>query len=129
MKKISIIVPAYNEAPTLRKLVQRILAVPFGIDYEIIIVDDRSVDQTHEIADALGRDNLGKIKILHNDINRGKGYSIQKGFSQATGDVVIVQDADFESVSSGRASGPRVTASIYTKRRSRLVTVKISTIL
>ena len=96
MKKISIIVPAYNEAPTLRKLVQRILAVPFGIDYEIIIVDDRSVDQTHEIADALGRDNLGKIKILHNDINRGKGYSIQKGFSQATGDVVIVQDADFE---------------------------------
>jgi glycosyltransferase involved in cell wall biosynthesis len=96
MKKISIIIPAYNEAPTIRQLVERILEVPFGIDYEIVIVDDHSQDQTHEIADALGRENLGKIKILHNDVNRGKGYSIQKGFLQASGDVVVVQDADFE---------------------------------
>lgn len=96
MKKISIIIPAYNEAPTLRRLVEKILAVRFSIDSEIIIVDDHSQDQTHEIANQLGRETSGRIKILHNEVNRGKGYSIKKGFENASGDYVIVQDADFE---------------------------------
>ena len=96
MKKISIIIPVYNEAPTLRQLVEKILAVDFKIDYEIIIVDDHSGDCTPEIARALGQESAGKVKIMRNQVNQGKGYSIQRGFSQATGDIVVVQDADFE---------------------------------
>ncbi len=96
MQKISIIIPAYNEAPTIRQLVERILAVDFKIAYEIIIVDDHSEDRTPEIARALGSESAGKVKILRNEVNQGKGYSIQRGFTQATGDIVIVQDADFE---------------------------------
>lgn len=96
MKKISIIVPAYNEAPTIHELIKRILAVDFKIDYEIVIVDDCSRDQTPEIARLLGEKFAGKIKVLRNEVNQGKGYSIQKGFQHASGDIVVVQDADFE---------------------------------
>jgi len=97
MEKLSIIIPAYNEAQTLRQLVEKIIAVHFPIDYEIILVDDDSQDRTYEIAQLLGRqDSAGRIKILRNEANRGKGYSILRGLEQAQGDVVVVQDADFE---------------------------------
>jgi glycosyltransferase involved in cell wall biosynthesis len=97
MEKLSIIIPAYNEAPTLQRLVEKILAVPFPIQYEIILVDDHSRDRTYEIARLLDRqDAAGRIKVLHNEMNRGKGYSILRGLEQAQGDVIVVQDADFE---------------------------------
>ena len=97
MEKLSIIIPAYNEALTLRQLVDKITAVHFPIDFEIILVDDYSQDRTYEIAQLLGRqDSAGRIKILRNEENRGKGYSILRGLEQAQGDVVVVQDADFE---------------------------------
>ncbi len=96
MQKISIIIPAYNEAPTIRRLVEKILEVDFKIDYEIIIVDDHSEDRTLDIARSVGVKSSGKVKILRNAVNQGKGYSIQRGFSKATGDAVVVQDADFE---------------------------------
>lgn len=97
MEKLSIIIPAYNEARTLRQLVEKIMGVHFQVDYEIILVDDHSQDRTHEIAQFLGRqDSVGRIKILRNEENRGKGYSILRGLEQAQGDIVVVQDADFE---------------------------------
>ncbi len=97
MEKLSIIIPAYNEAQTLRQLVEKITAVHFPVDYEIILVDDHSQDRTNEIAKLLGRqDSVGRIKFLRNEENRGKGYSILRGLEQAQGDVVVVQDADFE---------------------------------
>ena len=97
MGKLSIIIPAYNEAQTLRQLVEKITTVHFPIDYEIILVDDHSQDRTYEIARLLGRqDSAGRIKILRNEENRGKGYSILRGLEQAHGDVIVVQDADFE---------------------------------
>jgi len=97
MTRLSIIIPAYNEAQTLRQLVEKITAVHFQIDYEIILVDDHSHDRTQEIAQILARQDIsGRIKIFRNEENRGKGYSILRGLEQAQGDVVVVQDADFE---------------------------------
>ena len=96
MAKLSIIIPAYNEAPTIRQLVQKILTVPFDVEFEIIIVDDHSSDRTLEIAASLRGESERKIRIFRNAVNQGKGFSIQKGFQYATGDIVVVQDADFE---------------------------------
>lgn len=97
MNKLSIIIPAYNEARTIRRLVERIMEVPFPVDYEIILVDDHSRDRTYRIAKILDRRDLsGRIRLFRNEINRGKGYSIQRGMLNAAGDVIVVQDADFE---------------------------------
>ena len=95
--KLSIIVPAYNEAKTIRVIVEKILAVPFPIDYEILIIDDHSTDRTYRIAGILNKRDLSRrIRLFHNEINRGKGYCIRRGFLEAKGDVLVVQDADFE---------------------------------
>lgn len=96
MLKLSIIVPAFNEAPTLRQLVEKILAVPFQVEYEVLIVDDCSHDQTCEIANALGRDFKNRVRVFRTETNQGKGFCIKKGFEHASGDYAIVQDADFE---------------------------------
>lgn len=97
MEKLSIIVPAYNEAQTVRQLVEKIMEVRFPVEYEIILVDDHSQDRTYEIAQLLGhQDTAGRITILRNEENRGKGYSILRGLERASGDIIVVQDADFE---------------------------------
>jgi len=97
MPTLSIIIPAYNEAPTIREIVRRVMQVPFGTDFEIIIVDDHSRDKTGEILRALKvEDTTGRIRVLSNEVNRGKGHSIQRGLEVASGEVVVVQDADFE---------------------------------
>lgn len=95
--KLSIIVPAYNEAKTIRRLIERIMEVPFPIDYEIIIVDDYSRDRTYHVAKILDRSDLkDQIRIFRNERNRGKGYCIRRGVQNSVGDIVMVQDADFE---------------------------------
>lgn len=96
MTKLSIIIPAFNEAPTIRRLVEKILSVPFQVDYEVLIIDDHSKDQTSKIVDAIGADFPSRVRIFHNDVNQGKGYSIKRGFENARGEYAIVQDADFE---------------------------------
>jgi glycosyltransferase involved in cell wall biosynthesis len=97
VEKLSIIIPAYNEAKTIRKIVEKIFTVSFPIEFEVVIVDDHSQDRTFRIAGLLEEKRFsGKIRLYRNDINRGKGYSIRKGFEVATGSIFIVQDADFE---------------------------------
>ena len=97
MEKLSIIIPAYNEAHTLRKLVEKILSVSFSISYEIILVDDHSQDRTFKIATLLDRQVAsGRLRVFRNEVNRGKGFSILRGLEHAAGDVIVVQDADFE---------------------------------
>ena len=76
MVKLSIIIPAYNEAPTIRQLVEKILKVDYGVDYEIIIVDDHSSDRTLEIAASLRGASSRRIKIFRNEVNQGKGFSV-----------------------------------------------------
>lgn len=93
MAKVSIIVPVFNEKDTILKVIEAITAsVPF-MQKEIIIVDDFSTDGTREILKTL--DKAGAIVIMSNK-NEGKGASLRKGFARATGDYIIIQDADLE---------------------------------
>ena len=89
--KVSVVIPVYNEATTLRDIVQKVRAVPF--DKEIIVVDDGSTDGTREILEAgLGPDLI----VVLQDRNRGKGAALRAGFQRVTGEIVLVQDADLE---------------------------------
>lgn len=96
MNKLSIIIPIYNEEKTIRQVLQKISAVklPMGIKKEVIVVDDGSTDATaSEIRSAIGGRNF---KIFRHTKNLGKGAAIRTGLNEATGDYVIIQDADLE---------------------------------
>jgi glycosyltransferase involved in cell wall biosynthesis len=91
--KLSVIIPVYNEKNTVLELLRRVEAVPLSLDKEIIVVDDFSTDGTREVLGGIGRPD---IKVLFHAKNMGKGSALTTGFSQATGDIVLVQDADLE---------------------------------
>jgi glycosyltransferase involved in cell wall biosynthesis len=93
MPSLSVVIPVYNEAATLESLVDRVLAV--GIDdVEVICVDDGSTDGTREVL----RDRIAPkgIRVIFHERNQGKGAALRSGFQAATGDMIIVQDADLE---------------------------------
>jgi glycosyltransferase involved in cell wall biosynthesis len=90
--KLSVVIPVFNERQWIHEILRRVRAVP--IPKEIILVDDYSTDGTREILRGLEDD--GDLRIYYNDVNRGKGAALREGFRHATGDVVIVQDADLE---------------------------------
>ena len=91
--KISILIPCYNEEKTLEKIINKILYLK-DLDLEIIIVDDNSTDSSRSIIDKKLKDKIHKLIL--NDRNYGKGYSIRKGIEVATGEILIIQDADLE---------------------------------
>jgi len=91
--KISILIPCYNEEKTIEKIINKILDLK-DLNLEIIIVDDNSTDSSRSIIDTKLKDKIHKIIL--NDNNYGKGYSIRKGIEAATGEVLIIQDADLE---------------------------------
>lgn len=90
--KLSIVIPAFNEERTIREILGRVAALPLA--KEIIVVDDCSTDRTREILASLG--SIEGLRIVHKPRNEGKGAALRTGFQHATGDVVIVQDADLE---------------------------------
>lgn len=89
---LSVVVPVFNEVRTVAEVVRRVRAS--GVHCEIILVDDGSSDGTRDLLESW-RDQ-SDLKILMHDVNRGKGAALRSGFMHATGDVVIVQDADLE---------------------------------
>lgn len=94
MKTVSIIIPVYNEEATIKRIISRVKkANTLGLKKEIIIVDDASTDKSSRIIRSL-KDKY--IRKFTNKTNSGKGYSIRKGFKEATGDIIIIQDSDLE---------------------------------
>jgi len=91
--KLSVVIPCYNEVRTIRHIVDRVRAAPVA-EREIIIVDDCSRDGTRDLL----RTEIAPLvdKILFHEVNQGKGAALRTGFRAATGDVVVVQDADLE---------------------------------
>ena len=93
--RLSVVIPVYNESSTLENLVQRVMAVDYGCDLEIVMVDDGSADGSGEVAESLTSQHADLVCLRHQK-NAGKGAAIRTGFARATGDIVIVQDADLE---------------------------------
>lgn len=91
--KLSIIIPCYNEVSTIEKIIEKI-NLQTDIDKEIIVVDDYSTDKTRLILENELKDKIDHLVLNHQ--NQGKGYSIRKGIEKATGEIVLIQDADLE---------------------------------
>jgi glycosyltransferase involved in cell wall biosynthesis len=90
--KLSVVIPVYNEQRTLRAIMGRVAVIP--IPKEIILVDDYSTDGTREILRSF--EQVSGVEVIYKAQNEGKGAALRDGFAMATGDVVVVQDADLE---------------------------------
>jgi len=94
-KKLSVVIPVFNEKDTIVEIVDKVLSVDIdGVDIGIVMVDDYSTDGTREIITEQLEKKIEKV-VFH-DVNKGKGAALRTGFQHTTGDFVIVQDADLE---------------------------------
>ncbi|RME71105.1 MAG: glycosyltransferase family 2 protein [Chloroflexi bacterium] len=92
--KLSIVMPCYNEIHTIDEIVQKVLSVDLPFERELVIVDDYSTDGTRDYLKKF--ENDPQIKVVYHPHNQGKGAALRTGFAQASGDIIIIQDADLE---------------------------------
>jgi len=90
--KLSVIIPVYNEEATVIELINRVKKVKLNkVEKEIIVVDDGSIDKTSKLLES-----IKSIKIISYERNKGKGFAVRTGVNKATGDILLIQDADLE---------------------------------
>lgn len=95
--KLSIIIPTFNEERTIEQLIRCVLATEFPLEYEVVVIDDHSTDQTFLIAQRLQESCNGvQITLVQNRTNKGKGACIRQGLKHASGELLIIQDGDLE---------------------------------
>tara|TARA_B100000795_G_C22603201_1_gene362086 strand:+ start:14 stop:706 length:693 start_codon:yes stop_codon:yes gene_type:complete len=92
--KLSIIIPCFNEEKTIEKIVAKV-AMFKTLEKEIIIIDDCSSDSSREIIEKISQNN-NEVQFIFQKVNQGKGSAIRKGFEKASGDILLIQDADLE---------------------------------
>jgi glycosyltransferase involved in cell wall biosynthesis len=96
MKKLSVVIPVYNEEKYISTTIQRVLDVNIEqVELEIVVVDDGSQDHTIEIIHEIAEHN-NEVKIYQQPVNMGKGAALRRGFQEAQGDIILIQDADLE---------------------------------
>lgn len=98
LPKLSVVIPAFNEERFIKKVLEKVASTELkGLDKEIIVVDDCSKDTTAaEVASFITENPTISVRLVRHAINQGKGAAVKTGFTEATGDFVVVQDADFE---------------------------------
>ena len=96
IRKLSVLIPCYNEENNIEEIIDRVVAVDTGLDLEIVAVDDGSKDRTVEILHELEAKYPGILKVHESRVNTGKGFAVRIALTYVTGDIVIIQDADLE---------------------------------
>lgn len=98
MTRLSVVIPAYNERATIEKLLERVASAPLpaGVTLEMVVVDDGSRDGTRELLRELAQKAEPPFHYVEHEKNQGKGAAVRTGFGAATGDILLVQDADLE---------------------------------